>query len=604
MADSDITVAVATHKAYRMPIDGVYMPLQVGRALHPNVDLGMTCDNTGDNISQLNAQYSELTGLYWMWKNCDADYQGLVHYRRHFAKNDSAKRHGDENERFSCIAGKQDYARLLDTCEIIVPERRNYYIETVYSHYEHTMQEGQLDATRSIIAQTNSDYLDAFDAQMNKTSAHLFNMFVMRKDLINEYCSWMFPHHRRTGQAYRFKLIQRLRNAISRTHQRNPLRCMAGNQPLPVRRNAYHQPRTSGLDQKGVRFPYGEIRRQKVREKLLKTGLMAVSTQPLISVIVPVYNVERYLDQCVESLIGQTYERLEIILVDDGSTDSSGEQCNAWANRDNRIRAVRQCNAGLAAARNTGLDLAKGEYIGFVDSDDYVLPDMFGTLLHNLQESDADLSIISYERENPDGSTYCNAFPDKKIVMTSQEAFAYVNQHGYFYVTAWDKLAKKELFDNLRYPLDAVYAEDSPVTYQLLDKADRIVYDSTPLYRYRMSENSQSHGITDKFAQSTGAMLDLVRTKYPHVEAYAAYGHLESIVGTCNRIMLAHQRKQWAQFERYARTELRELLPMVERKGIIGKSQLLQWKLLATSPTLYGMMYALYKRRHPEIASH
>ena len=126
---------------------------------------------------------------------------------------------------------------------------------------------------------------------------------------------------------------------------------------------------------------------------------MAVSTQPLISVIVPVYNVERYLDQCVESLIGQTYERLEIILVDDGSTDSSGEQCNAWANRDNRIRAVRQCNAGLAAARNTGLDLAKGEYIGFVDSDDYVLPDMFGTLLHNLQESDADLSIISYERE-------------------------------------------------------------------------------------------------------------------------------------------------------------------------------------------------------------
>lgn len=227
---------------------------------------------------------------------------------------------------------------------------------------------------------------------------------------------------------------------------------------------------------------------------------MAVSTQPLISVIVPVYNVERYLDQCVESLIGQTYERLEIILVDDGSTDSSGEQCNAWANRDNRIRAVHQCNAGLAAARNTGLDLAKGEYIGFVDSDDYVLPDMFGTLLHNLQESDADLSIISYERENPDGSTYCNAFPDKKIVMTSQEAFAYVNQHGYFYVTAWDKLAKKELFDNLRYPLDAVYAEDSPVTYQLLDKADRIVYDSTPLYRYRMSENSQSHGITDKFA--------------------------------------------------------------------------------------------------------
>lgn len=193
MVDSGITVAVATHKAYRMPKDEVYLPLQVGKALHPEVSLGIQCDNTGDNISSLNAQYSELTGLYWMWKNCDSQYQGLVHYRRHFAKSNTIKRHGTKNARYSCIARKSDYEQHLKTCDIIVSKKRNYYIETIYSHYENTMRKGQLDIVREIIAESSPDYLNAFDAQMNKTSAHMFNMFIMRKDLLNDYCSWLFP---------------------------------------------------------------------------------------------------------------------------------------------------------------------------------------------------------------------------------------------------------------------------------------------------------------------------------------------------------------------------------------------------------------------------
>lgn len=331
---------------------------------------------------------------------------------------------------------------------------------------------------------------------------------------------------------------------------------------------------------------------------------MTMPSQPLISIIVPVYNVERYLDQCMQSLVCQTYANLEIIMVDDGSTDSSGEKCDTWAERDSRIRVIHQSNAGLAAARNTGLDAAAGVYIGFVDSDDHVLPDMFGTLMRNMENADADLSIVSYAREGSDGKTYCNALPGKKMVMTSEDAFKYVNIHGYFYVVAWDKLAKKELFDGLRYPVDAQYAEDSPVTYQLLDRAERIVYESAPLYRYRMTEGSQSHGITDKFAQSTGNMLELVRRKYPQDEPYAAYGHLESIVGTCNRIILAHKRREWSGFERYARVRLRDLLPLVEKYGLLSRSQLLQWKLLVVSPALYSVMYRCYKRRHPEISSH
>lgn len=325
---------------------------------------------------------------------------------------------------------------------------------------------------------------------------------------------------------------------------------------------------------------------------------------PLISVIVPVYNVEKYLNQCVDSLINQKYKNLEIILVDDGSTDASSGLCDLWSKRDKRVHVIHQSNQGLAAARNTGLDYANGEYIGFVDSDDYILPNMYQTMLDNLLEAKADLSIISYERENPDGSTYCNALPNQKIIMTSLEAFMYVNQRGYFYVAPWDKLAKRTLFENLRYPTDATHTEDAPVAYSLLDRANRIVYDSTPLYRYRMTENGQSKGITDKFAYFTGEMLTMVREKYPAAEQYAIYGHLDSIVGTYNRIALTHQQKQWTSFEKYAQSELHTLLPELKHTGIISRKQLMQWKLLSNFPMLYRLMYRKYKLHHNEISSH
>lgn len=252
MADSDITVAVATHKAYRMPIDGVYMPLQVGRALHPNVDLGMTCDNTGDNISQLNAQYSELTGLYWMWKNCDADYQGLVHYRRHFAKNDSAKtprrrkRTLQLHRRKTRLCASARYVRnhCAGTTQLLYRNR----IFTLRAHHAGRPARCDTKHYRANQFRLPRRIRRANEQNLGAPVQHVRDAQRPHQRILLVDVS----HHRRTGQAYRFKLIQRLRNAISRTHQRNPLRCMAGNQPLPVRRNAYHQPRTSGLEQKGM----------------------------------------------------------------------------------------------------------------------------------------------------------------------------------------------------------------------------------------------------------------------------------------------------------------------------------------------------------------
>jgi hypothetical protein len=175
-----------------MPTDPMYMPLHVGAVLHPDVLPDWVQDNTGDNISARNAKYSELTGLYWLWKNDASQYQGIVHYRRHFGTANGPFRL-TRGDRFERIVGGEEILQLLQDVDIILPRRRNYYIETIYSHYAHTFPKTQLDTTRTIIAKRQQTYLSAFDTLMAGTRAHMFNMFIMSRKRLDEYCSWLFP---------------------------------------------------------------------------------------------------------------------------------------------------------------------------------------------------------------------------------------------------------------------------------------------------------------------------------------------------------------------------------------------------------------------------
>ena len=186
-----VCIAVATHKAYRMPQGSIYLPLHVGAALHPDVLPDMTGDNTGDNISDLNASYSELTGLYWLWKNVHTDYKGLVHYRRLLgSKRTSARLNKDPYQQ---IIQEEELLQLLSNNDVVVARRRNYYIENVYNHYDHTFDGTQLDELRAVMASEQPLYIDAWDALMRSTRVHVFNMFVMPSNLFDSYCSWMFP---------------------------------------------------------------------------------------------------------------------------------------------------------------------------------------------------------------------------------------------------------------------------------------------------------------------------------------------------------------------------------------------------------------------------
>ncbi|WP_405758644.1 DUF4422 domain-containing protein [Anaerovibrio slackiae] len=183
----EIKIVVATHKKAAMPADDMYLPLQVGAAGSPG--LGLRRDDVGENISDKNKDYCELTGLYWAWKNLDYEYLGLVHYRRYFSRN---RRSFSEKKSWSQIAGRSDIEKLLCMAPVILPKKRNYYIESIYSQYAHAHSKKELDMAGEIIKEKYPECAKYFDSLKNKKSAHMFNMFVMRKDYFDDYCRWLF----------------------------------------------------------------------------------------------------------------------------------------------------------------------------------------------------------------------------------------------------------------------------------------------------------------------------------------------------------------------------------------------------------------------------
>lgn len=181
MEANTIAVMAACHRPYPLPCDGCLIPVEVGAALHTKPIPGFTPDNTGENISVKNAHYCELTALYWGWKNLEAAYIGLVHYRRWFGVGRPLR-----------IAGRADFEKALLKAPVILPSPRRYWIETNYSQYIHAHHEQDLTVTRTLLAERCPAYLAAYDRQMKRRGGHRFNMLVMRRDLLDAYCTWLF----------------------------------------------------------------------------------------------------------------------------------------------------------------------------------------------------------------------------------------------------------------------------------------------------------------------------------------------------------------------------------------------------------------------------
>ena len=234
---------------------------------------------------------------------------------------------------------------------------------------------------------------------------------------------------------------------------------------------------------------------------------MQNTNNELVSVIVPVYKVEPYLDRCVASILAQTYPNLEVILVDDGSPDNYPALCDAWAQRDARIRVIHKKNGGLSDARNVGLDAASGAYISFVDSDDYIAENFIETLYDLLHEYHTDISAVHWKLVYADAPEVPAPLSSRNVTLfQGADAIRELFTEDTYACYAWNKLCKRELFDTIRFPVGRVM-EDLGIAHKILFDAGQIVYSDEPLYYYYQRDGSTLHTDCIKFFQDRLAMV-------------------------------------------------------------------------------------------------
>ncbi|OZG64365.1 glycosyltransferase family 2 protein [Bifidobacterium eulemuris] len=242
-----------------------------------------------------------------------------------------------------------------------------------------------------------------------------------------------------------------------------------------------------------------------------------MNVQPLVSLIVPVFNVENQLDRCISSIVGQSYRNLEIILVDDGSMDGCPEKCDQWALRDNRIRVIHKKNGGLSSARNAGLDVMRGEYVAFVDSDDYISSEYVSVLCQN--GGDADLVICSFIKEDDAEACVEKALvTDHRKLLTPRECLrqAILDWH---LIVAWNKLYPHFVWKDLRFPEGRIH-EDEYVLHQILDRCSAVALLPDALYHYVSREDSITH--KEGSIERLDRLVALVeRLRYSFLKKYA-----------------------------------------------------------------------------------
>lgn len=257
--------------------------------------------------------------------------------------------------------------------------------------------------------------------------------------------------------------------------------------------------------------------------------------EPLISIIIPVYNVESYLPRCLDSIINQSYKNLEIILINDASTDNSLSICNEYKNKDDRIQLISIEHGGLSKARNTGLDIAKGEYIGFVDSDDYIDKDMYKSLYKALANNGADMSVCTFYRDYPDGTKEYDFLETRDtIIFNKDEAIENILIDKTLRNYVWTKLYSAHLFNDLRFPEGKNY-EDIFISIKLLEKINKLIYINKFLYYYVIREGSidsskKVGNIKDAIEETYRRYKYIKENYYPKLREYNITSMVERIV--------------------------------------------------------------------------
>lgn len=288
----------------------------------------------------------------------------------------------------------------------------------------------------------------------------------------------------------------------------------------------------------------------------------------IISVIVPIYNTEKYLNRCIQSVVNQTYKYLEIILVDDGSPDRCGRICDWWAENDRRIRVIHKKNGGPSDARNVGMDIATGEYVGFVDGDDYIHPEMYQRLYDSIIQCNANIAVCGYYRVDESNGSIISVEKTQEVgVIGKQDALLGLVKSVPLMVM-WNKLYTREVVTDLRFPRGKI-SEDIFILPSIYDRCERVVCISECLYYYAQTPNSITR------CERTVKYMDGVEAYYNMLQFCERKGYGE-LLHTVSAKMLGFYKMVYFQIKKitpHEKTRMREIKKMV-RYGymVYGKS--------------------------------
>lgn len=255
-----------------------------------------------------------------------------------------------------------------------------------------------------------------------------------------------------------------------------------------------------------------------------------IRDKKIISVIVPIFNTEKYLNKCIDSICNQTYQDLEIILVDDGSTDDSGKICDEYASKDKRIKVIHKSNGGLSDARNKGLDIANGEFVAFVDGDDYIHPDMYAILLQVMNDYQSDIVCCDYRKVLEDEKIAEDCSIGKCTSYTGEEVIRQIWDDNVKTVVQWNKLYKTEIFSDIRYPIGR-YHEDTFVIHHILQKCKIYTVVEQKLYYYVQHSDSIMSNFKIKRVE------DAIDAYKERIELFEKIGCQEGILVTKKQIV-------------------------------------------------------------------
>lgn len=314
----------------------------------------------------------------------------------------------------------------------------------------------------------------------------------------------------------------------------------------------------------------------------------------LVSVIIPIYNVETYLDRCVESVCGQSYKDLEIILVDDGSDDGSGDICDRLGKKDNRIRVIHQANMGLAGARNTGIDVCNGEYLCFVDSDDYVHPEYVKYLLKICEDNNCEIGVCGHYSTDKLEIFHEVNWDENAIVYDKKQIFdAFYSDMHVPIVIAWNKIYSRKCIGDIRYNVGYIH-EDEATTFKFLYSASHIAYGKEKLYYYfDRSDSITGQGYNPK-------RLDVLEAYENRLEFYLEHGEQEYFEREC-QFYLSEILNNYYKVKRYLRND-KNLLTMLKSKykEVYMRADRGRWpagrKMLYGSCFVFPMFYGFLKR--------